>query len=85
MEAANCPENATTETIIDLPEETPLVGFHGKVDSFGITSLGLILVDTLDPVCSEPMTDGPDMWMYEAMDDFTAADFATSQITGKER
>ena len=36
------------ETTLNLPLETPLVGFHGMVDSFGIVSLGLILVDTLD-------------------------------------
>ena len=34
-----------------LPQETPLVGVHGEQTEDGITSLGLILLDTLDPVC----------------------------------
>ena len=37
--------------MLRLPKETPLVGFHAKVDVFGIVSLGLILVDTLDEQC----------------------------------
>ena len=37
--------------MLRLPKETPLVGFHAKVDVFGMVSLGLILVDTLDKQC----------------------------------
>ena len=84
MENSDCTADSK-DTIINLPEETPLVGLHGKVDMFGITQLGLILVDTLDPVCREPMKDAPNMWIYEAMDDFTAADYSEAQITGQER
>ena len=48
---ANCNENKTTDTLILLPSEMPLVGFHGTVDMLGMTSLGVILVDTQDPQC----------------------------------
>ena len=37
------------ETMIRLTPETPLVGFHGMATEKGLTSLGLILLDTLDP------------------------------------
>jgi len=37
------------ETMIRLVPETPLVGFHGMSNEDGITSLGLILVDIMDP------------------------------------
>ena len=40
-----------TETIIRLPEHTPLVGFHGMADYLGLHSLGLIFVDTESSVC----------------------------------
>lgn len=70
---AECPKGLTKDTVIRLPSDTPLVGFHGEVNLLGLTSLGVILVDTLDPVCQAPMTDNKNMWMYEAMDDFTAA------------
>ena len=40
-----------SETTLRLPKETPLVGFHAKVDVFGLVQLGLILVDTLDEQC----------------------------------
>ena len=39
------------ETMIRLTEEAPLVGFHGMADFEGLVSLGLILLDNLDPVC----------------------------------
>ena len=84
METADCPIDAE-ETLLSLPDETPLVGFHGKVDFFGMSSLGLILVDTLDPVCQKPAFDDPNMWIYEAMDDFTAAEQSEGAITGPER
>lgn len=38
-----------------LPEETPLVGFHGLVDAYGLVSLGPILLDTIDPMCQQPL------------------------------
>lgn len=40
-----------TEYMTRLSDEAPLVGFHGMSDSYGLTSLGLILLDSLDPVC----------------------------------
>lgn len=38
-----------------LPKETPLVGLHGIQIEDGILSLGLILLDTLDPQCQKPL------------------------------
>lgn len=40
-----------TETMIRLPEQTPLVGLHGLADGQGLMSLGLIMVDTQDHNC----------------------------------
>ena len=71
--SAECPEGLTKDTVIRLPSDTPLVGFHGEVNLLGMTSLGVILVDTLDSECQTPMKDNKNMWMYEAMDDFSAA------------
>jgi len=39
------------ETLLRLEPETPLVGFHGMATEDGITSLGLILLDTMTPGC----------------------------------
>ena len=44
-----------TKRTYDLPRETPLVGFHGIAYEEGLESLGLILLDTLDPVCQVPL------------------------------
>ena len=71
--------------MLRLPSDTPLVGFHGKVNMLGMTSLGVILVDTLDPVCQKPLLDDSNMWMYQAMDDFTAASQTEGDISKQER
>ena len=34
-----------------LPKETPLVGFHGHEIEDDILAFGLILLNTLDPMC----------------------------------
>ena len=39
------------ETMIRLTPEVPLVGFHGMATEDSLDSLGLILVDTLNPRC----------------------------------
>lgn len=70
--------------MIRLPEETPLVGFHGMADSYGIVSLGLILLDTLDPVCHQPL-DNSDMSLYQGMNDFQSSKFAEDQISREEK
>lgn len=44
-------QNGVTEVMIRLTEATSLVGFTGVVDSEGIRSLGLLLLDTLEPEC----------------------------------
>ena len=41
-----------SETTLLLPEEVPLVGFHGRTDGEVLTSLGLILLNTMDPTCN---------------------------------
>ena len=71
--------------MLRLPKETPLVGFHAKVDVFGIVSLGLILVDTLDEQCQyanwyqdyvEDIVDGEDQ--------FEQAEYVEGAITDNE-
>lgn len=47
----NPEELGIEETIVRLPEETPLVGFHGHSDGLVLNSLGLILVNAADPAC----------------------------------
>jgi len=86
MDTPDCPPETETDTIY-LSEDTPLVGFHGKVDLLGMTQLGLIFVDTMDPVCKRTSSvDDANMWIYEAMDDeFTAAQESESSLTGNER
>ena len=39
------------EISMRMTEETPLVGFHGRVDSYGLRSLGVIMLDTMSPSC----------------------------------
>ena len=36
-----------------LTEDTPLVGFHGMANPFGLSKLGLILYDNVDPICRQ--------------------------------
>ena len=47
--------DSITSKSYDLPRETPLVGFHGIAYEEGLESLGLILLDSLDPVCRVPL------------------------------
>lgn len=67
-----------------LTNETPLVGFHGMVDKFGIVSLGPILLDTIDPICQKPYKK-VDMRMYKGMDDYQKSNAAEAAITEDER
>jgi len=50
-DACNSEDEGITETEIRLPEETPLVGFHGRSDGDVLNSLGLILLNRDDPAC----------------------------------
>ena len=72
------------ETQLKLLEETPLVGFHAMIDPFGITSLGLILVDTLDPLCQHPL-DIYDATIYKGMDEWQESIAAEESITEDEK
>lgn len=45
-----------TELKYKLPKETPLVGLHAVVEEDEIDALGLILFDTLDSECQEPLS-----------------------------
>lgn len=86
----NKPPNCTAdlediqEKTLRLPAETPLVGFHGMVDAFGIVSLGPILLDTLDPVCQQPLNNS-NMAMYWGMDEFQKSKALEDSITEDER
>ena len=51
-------EEGIEETWLSLPEDTPLVGFHGKSDGEVLNSLGLILLNKNDPVCQKPLSQG---------------------------
>ena len=68
---------------LELPKETPLVGFHGMVDKFGIVSLAPILLDTLESICQEPL-DHSDMSMYQGMDDYETSKALEDSITHDE-
>ena len=68
---------------LELTEETPLVGFHGMVDEFGILSLAPILLDTLESICQEPL-DHSDMSMYQGMDAFETSKVLEDSITHDE-
>ena len=88
LDPADCdPEQpGIEETTLQLPKETPLVGFHGMVDSFGIVSLGLILLDTLDPVCQHPLDD--DSYLpsyYYGNDEFAKSKAFEEAITEEEK
>ena len=54
-DACNSEDEGITETEIRLPEETPLVGFHGRSDGDVLNSLGLILLNRDDPACQQPL------------------------------
>lgn len=73
-----------TDLKIRLPEETPLVGFHGKVDEKGIASLGLILLETSDPICKQP-SEKPDMTIYAGLSETQKAKLVESGITKDEK
>ena len=69
-----------TETMLRLPAETPLVGFRGKVDEHGLVSLGLIMVDTLDPVC-QYASSVADMSMYKGLSETEKSKIAEDGIS----
>ena len=72
-----------TETMLRLPEETPLVGFRGKVDEHGLVSLGLILVDTIDPIC-QIASSVADMSIYKGLTDSEKSKIAEDGISKAE-
>ena len=82
----NCKANIDQVEIqtLNLTADAPLVGFHGKVDKFGIVSLGPILLDTLDPICQQPYKK-LDMKMYKGMDDYEKSEATEATITEDER
>ena len=70
--------------MIRLTDEAPLVGFHGWSDENGLVSLGLILYDSLDPVCQKPL-DSANFSMYENMGIFEQSTAAEGSITQNEK
>ena len=63
--------------------QTPLVGFHGRVDELGIVALGLIFFDTVSEECKK--SDGKHgMSMIEGIDDFTQAKVVEGMISPEE-
>jgi hypothetical protein len=76
-------EEGITETWLRLPEETPLVGFHGNTDGETLTGLGLILLNAEDPVCQKPLSDG-EFTMYKG-DIYEQSQAAEDSITKDER
>ena len=72
------------ENVIRLTDEAPLVGFHGMSDPNGLVSLGLILLDNLDPVCQQPH-DNANFSMYEGMNIFDQSNAAEGAITQNEK
>lgn len=75
-------EDGIKETIVRLPEETPLVGFHGRSDGDILESLGLILLNANDPVCQTPLSNGQ-IQMYRGSI-FEQSEAAESAITQQE-
>ena len=47
--------DGVSTTTLRLPEEVPLVGFHGRTDGELLKSLGLILLNTVDPHCQKAL------------------------------
>jgi len=72
------------ETTLLLPEETPLVGFHGTSNSEKLSSLGLILADTESPQCQKPL-ENPHLELYDGMSIFEASTEAESTISVREK
>jgi len=77
-------DDTVTEYMIRLSDEAPLVGFHGMSDSYGLTSLGLILLDKHDPVCQSPH-DNANFNLYENMSIFEQSTTAEGSITQNEK
>ena len=77
-------DESVTEYMTRLSDEAPLVGFHGMSDSYGLTNLGLILLDSLDPECQRPL-DNSNFSLYENMSIFEQSTAAEGSITQNEK
>jgi len=67
-----------------LPEETPLVGFHGTSQGSFLTSLGLILVDTASPICQQRAR-YPDAVLLEGIDLFERNAIIEAALSQQEK
>lgn len=67
-----------------LPKETPLVGLHGIQIEDGILSLGLILLDTLDPQCQKPL-EAPTIRGVDVVSKYLMDEAIFYEITAYER
>ena len=49
----NCSPSSeeTAALTLKMVQQTPLVGFHGRVDEYGIVALGLVLFDSVSEEC----------------------------------
>lgn len=72
------------ETMIRLVPETPLVGFHGMSNEDGITSLGLILVDIMDPQCQQVTQYDNSFYYLDEMSEFARDEAVENMITQQE-
>ena len=70
--------------MLRLPTETPLVGFRGKVDEHGLVSLGLIFVDTIDPVC-QTVQSAADISMYKGLSETEQSKIVEDEMTQDEK
>ena len=67
-----------------VPQEVPLVGFHGRVNEFGLVSLGLIMLDTISSKCLHSSSSF-DMSLIQGNTAQEQADFAENSITKEEK
>ena len=74
-----------TETVLRLPEETPLVGFHSMSDYDGMMSLGVILYDATEPGCQISKLGEYDEDQDPDADEFEESAYAESKITQEEK
>ena len=58
------------EVTLKMFTQTPLVGFHGRVDEYGIVELGLIFFDAVSDECKKS-DENHSMQMIEGMNDFS--------------
>lgn len=71
------------ETMLRIPEETPLVGFHAMSDDFGMASLGAIFVDTMSSMCRT--ASWHNLSSLKGLNEFEASNAAESGITEAEK